>query len=65
VLPKPCFNFREPHSTCLVKVHKKSERLPIVEFEAIAIHLQECGGNRNGGSFISIYEGVVLRETFP
>jgi hypothetical protein len=37
--------------------------LPIVEIETIAIHFQECGGNRNSGSLISIDEGVVLRET--
>src|ERR1039457_4489343 len=54
VLPKPSVKFLEPHSTCLVEVQQERKCVGVVEFQSVAVDLQErcCHGHRY--TFVSI-----------
>ena len=61
VLPKPSIQLFKPHSACLVEVQQERERVEVVEFQPVAVDLQERGCHGHRDTFVSIHERMVLR----
>ena len=55
----------KPHSTCLVEVQQERKRIGIVEFQPVAIDLEEGGCHRHSDTFVTVHERMVLREALP
>ena len=65
VLPKPSIKFFEPHSACLVEVQQERKCVGVVEFQPVAVDVEESGCHGHCDKFVSIHERMVLREALP